>query len=75
MTAQNPASAKHSPTCFVASGDMDAQIADAVADGRLEPDDADALLTFRDFLRAVHDHGRAAVLADPQWAAYLREEA
>lgn len=33
--------------------------------------DREALDRFADFLRDVRDRGRDAVLADPQWAAYI----
>lgn len=33
--------------------------------------DREALGRFAEFLRAVTEWGRAAVLADPEWAAYI----
>lgn len=54
--------------------DLDRQLADGVASGRLTDQDAEEVHRFREFLRQVNERGVPAVAADPAWAAYIRGE-
>lgn len=60
------------------SDDLDRQVSDAVADGTITPDDAAAVLKFRDFLRAAGGPPNRArvrkMLDDPQWRGYILGE-
>lgn len=66
--------------------DLDKQVSDKVADGRMTPDDAATVLKFRDFLRLAgpmlpwrHECGptplqqkaRNELLANPEWRRWL----
>jgi hypothetical protein len=54
--------------------DLDQQLADGVASGRLTDGDAEEVLRFREFLRLTTERGVPAMLADPQWRAYALGE-
>jgi hypothetical protein len=54
--------------------DLDQQIADGIASGRLTNQDAEAVHRFREFLRLTVERGVPAMLADPQWRAYALGE-
>lgn len=54
--------------------ELDQQLVDAVADGRITDMDAEEVHRFREFLRQTTERGVPAVLADPQWRAYALGE-
>ena len=54
--------------------DLDQQLADGIAAGRLTDQDAEEVHRFREFLRLANERGVPAVLADPEWRAYALGE-
>lgn len=54
--------------------DLDQQLGDALADGRITDEDAAEVLRFREFLRDCNERGVPAVAADPKWRAYINGE-
>lgn len=54
--------------------DLDQQLADGIASGRLTDEDAEEVHRFREFLRLAEERGVPAMLADPRWRAYALGE-
>lgn len=54
--------------------DLDQQLADGIASGRLTDEDAEEVHRFREFLRLANERGVTAMLADPEWRAYALGE-